>query len=594
MSRSAASCHASRQLIPSILVLLISLPAAAMPGPGADYLGTLEQALGVMEKGNARDALPALLAAQTMDGGDPLAPTALGLAFLRVGDINAAIRAFSQATVLSREGFPARDAASTAYLGLGIALLAANRPAEALQALGKAGQDPAAHACRAYAQALLGNRRPAADLAHATGDDGFALAVAGAGLEAAGNHRGAVALLAQAPLGRLRDGFDPPVDGRVLPRLGSANELAGSPIGAVGLLTKGQDVLTIEAQAPERAQYGSLLVDGEIRAVTNSKPFIFTWQAGKAAPGRHTLAVRTFGANNDINGQGVIALQVGPPMVPVPYDAARYRRALGRLAQMTKPRASPAFVHYHLARCLSALGRTREATTHLEQAVAIYPQYLDARARLLAAYRQSKASRVPLELKQAAPVRRGRPRIALTFDDGPHPKVTPQILALLARYHAKGTFFMVGTQVATFPDTAKAIARGGHELANHTFSHPNLEGLGPLGVQQELLRARVAIRNVTGRETHFFRPPGGRYNGEVRRAIADLGYRTVLWSSNILTHKPREPRAIAQAMLAEIKDGAVVLLHNGDDYTVDVLPLLLPELARRGYRFVTLSELLAR
>ena len=577
------------------LLSWLATAAPAVPPAPQDYLSLLERAVGCLERGSARDALEPLLAAQTLDNAHPLVHVALGLAYLRTGEVQTARQAYGDAVAWCRRSGPLdADTLATAHLGLSIAALAANQPVQAALALRQAGQNPSAQIAAAYLEALRGRPQAAAALAARPADDSFALAVAGAALEAAGRCQEACGLLQQACRSLPGGGFDPPADARVLPRLSNASLLGNARVARLLLRTRGEGSVTVEVELPRGlgAQYAGMLVDGQLRGMTNTTPYVFHWRPEEAGPGWHTLAVRTFNASGQVCGQAATSQLVGSAPVEL-YPAARYRSLLTRLARMTRPLPSAAFVHYHLARCYEHMGHQEQALRHLEEAVAVYPQYLDARPRLLAlSHRLRRISAAP-DLR-SVPARKGRaPRVALTFDDGPHPTFTPRVLALLRRYHAQGTFFLVGMQVATFPELARSIAAGGHELANHTYTHPNLEGLGPVGIQLELLRARVALRNATGRDTHLFRPPGGRYNGEIRQAICQLGYRVVLWSNNILSYKSRDPSVIARQMVAETRDGSVLLLHNGEDYTVQVLPTLLAELSRRGYRFVTVSELLA-
>lgn len=593
MSGSAFPYPRRRRFLPHLLAAVTTCLALATPAPAApagDYLGKVEAGLEVMEKANARDALPPLLAARATDTADPLVHLALGAAYLRNGAIEESEQAFAEAASWS-EKRRLTEPGELAQLGRGMALLAANKPALAQMALAKAGAGGAAAACRAYARAVAGDTKAAAAL------DGrgsaFAAAVAGAGREAAKRYPEAQALLAAAGK-EAGTALEPPTDGRVLPRLSQRNDLAGMPVALLEVRVRGSGVVTVETDLPAglHVQFCGLLVDGVMRSMTNSQPYSFKWAVGEAGRGWHTLSIQAYAENNRVCAQGAVPVLVGDGGGQM-YEPRRYAQVLGRLQQAVQPRPSLAFVEYHLARCAEAQGDLRSALVHYQAAVAVYPQYLDARPRLISACRRLGRSKQTADIKSAGRAKRGGRRVALTFDDGPHPNFTPRLLAYLRQYRVKATFFMVGTQVETFPELARAIVAAGHEPANHTYSHPNLEGLGPVGVQQELLRCEIALRRATGKTPVLFRPPGGRYNGAVRTAIGEIGYRTVLWSSNIMSPKSTDPAEVARAMMAEIKDGTIVLLHNGYDYTGQVLPLLLPELAKRGYRFVTVSELLA-
>jgi len=125
-----------------------------------------------------------------------------------------------------------------------------------------------------------------------------------------------------------------------------------------------------------------------------------------------------------------------------------------------------------------------------------------------------------------------RKEVALTFDDGPHPAWTPQLLALLKSLNVHATFFVVGKMVDRYPELARQEVEEGHELANHTFSHPHLTLLKEPDVEKELREGAEAIQRAVGYTPVFFRPPGGQYNATTLRAAAALHLTPVLWTAN--------------------------------------------------------------
>jgi peptidoglycan/xylan/chitin deacetylase (PgdA/CDA1 family) len=183
-------------------------------------------------------------------------------------------------------------------------------------------------------------------------------------------------------------------------------------------------------------------------------------------------------------------------------------------------------------------------------------------------------------------------RIALTFDDGPHPAFTDRLLRVLADEKVAATFFVVGTQARRYPSLLRAVARQGHELANHTFHHPNLMTLSPEEVRRELDDTRRLIRDFTQKDTLLFRPPGGRYDAETLRTISESGYRMVLWTVFPRDHSSPSPDEIYRRVMASASDGGVVLLHSGVESTLEVLPRLIRGLRAQGYHFLTISEML--
>lgn len=189
--------------------------------------------------------------------------------------------------------------------------------------------------------------------------------------------------------------------------------------------------------------------------------------------------------------------------------------------------------------------------------------------------------------------------LALTFDDGPNPSVTPGLLDLLDRRGAKATFFLIGRYAAAEPALAREIAARGHAIGNHTQTHPNLAFCSPAQVQQELARCDDAIAATIGRQPFRMRPPFGArspvLNAIVRRRG---GSGVVMWSKWARDWKP-QPSAPVIQRLAHVRGGDIVLLHDGDHrlprgdrrHTVAALEYWIPRWKDAGLRFVTLDAL---
>jgi peptidoglycan/xylan/chitin deacetylase (PgdA/CDA1 family) len=186
-----------------------------------------------------------------------------------------------------------------------------------------------------------------------------------------------------------------------------------------------------------------------------------------------------------------------------------------------------------------------------------------------------------------------RPWVALTFDDGPHAGRTPELLNVLRRAKVPATFFVVGKMAERHPDLVLDIAQQGHELANHTFTHPNLSQLSDDAVLVELKQTRDVIHRLTGQPGYLFRPPGGDFSRRTVRVAAKAGYRIVLW--NVLTHDVHgaKPATMRRRILRGADDGAIILMHSGMKNTIEMLPSVIASLRERGYHFVTVSTLLA-
>lgn len=181
--------------------------------------------------------------------------------------------------------------------------------------------------------------------------------------------------------------------------------------------------------------------------------------------------------------------------------------------------------------------------------------------------------------------------VAITFDDGPGPE-TPRLLQILADHQARATFYLVGRRVGPNAATAKAIADAGHALGNHTWSHPDLTTADAATRASEIAETTRAISEATGRAPTTMRPPYGAVNDDVRADLAADGLPGVLWSVDSLDWKSKDAEATTTEVMAQVKPGSIVLLHDIHATTVDAVPGILEQLTAQGYTFVTVDELL--
>ncbi len=187
-----------------------------------------------------------------------------------------------------------------------------------------------------------------------------------------------------------------------------------------------------------------------------------------------------------------------------------------------------------------------------------------------------------------------RMEIALSFDDGPHPYYTPIILDILAEYGIHATFFMVGENVTYYPAAAESVVVAGHEIGNHTFSHRGFSRMNEHEVRSEIAACEDAIASVSECRPHFIRPPEGELSEAMRRVIGALDYRIVLWDVDTRDWAHTPPDTICQHILDTVQAGDIILMHDfigHDSPTPEALRLVIPALLDRGYRFVTVGEL---
>jgi len=186
------------------------------------------------------------------------------------------------------------------------------------------------------------------------------------------------------------------------------------------------------------------------------------------------------------------------------------------------------------------------------------------------------------------------PHLALTFDDGPHGSLTPKLLDLLGRHRVRCTFYVIGRNVEAYPEIARRIVAEGHEIANHTWTHPQLSRLSAARVAEELRRTHETVLDVTGVRMTNLRPPYGAFNDGVRRVAFDRhGYDTIMWSVDPLDWKYRNAARVTRELVKGAAPGAVLLCHDIHPSTVAAMPSTLDQLLGRGFQFVTVAELMA-
>jgi peptidoglycan/xylan/chitin deacetylase (PgdA/CDA1 family) len=186
------------------------------------------------------------------------------------------------------------------------------------------------------------------------------------------------------------------------------------------------------------------------------------------------------------------------------------------------------------------------------------------------------------------------PYIAMTFDDGPHGSQTPRLLKMLKQRNIKATFFLVGKCVAEYPEIARQIVREGHEVANHSWDHPLLSKMAEGSVREQLQKTHDVIKQTTGVTPTLMRPPYGGFTANQRSwSNATLGYKCILWDVDSLDWQHRNPAKTESIIFANTKPGSIVLCHDIHKTTIDAMEATLDGLAKKGFKFVTVSELIA-
>lgn len=185
--------------------------------------------------------------------------------------------------------------------------------------------------------------------------------------------------------------------------------------------------------------------------------------------------------------------------------------------------------------------------------------------------------------------------ISLTFDDGPHTEMTPEILDVLKENNVEATFFIVGENARQNDKLIERIITEGHEIGNHTFGHKYLFGEGRADMEREIDLCDDEIFNHSEYNAILFRPPGGLYDATLSAVCAERGYSMVLWSIDTRDWAGTSAYDIEKEILDNVGDGAIILMHDyicGESHTAEALRSVIPKLKALGYRFVTVSELI--
>ena len=186
------------------------------------------------------------------------------------------------------------------------------------------------------------------------------------------------------------------------------------------------------------------------------------------------------------------------------------------------------------------------------------------------------------------------PYIAMTFDDGPSPETTPRLLDLLKERNIKATFFMIGQNAERNPNIVKRILAEGHEIGNHSWTHPQLSKLSDERVTDEITKTQDAIKAACGYTPVILRPPYGAITARQKEWIEkQFGLSVIIWSVDPFDWKRPGASVIEQRILAGARPGAIILSHDIHKQTVDAMPSTLDALAAKGFKFVTVSQLIA-
>lgn len=185
--------------------------------------------------------------------------------------------------------------------------------------------------------------------------------------------------------------------------------------------------------------------------------------------------------------------------------------------------------------------------------------------------------------------------IAFTFDDGPHPHYTDEILAVLAEENIHATFFQIGMNIAAYPEITRRVAAAGHEIGNHTYTHPIGRAKDSSIWQEEVRKTDALLEKLGIRTPTLFRPPQGKCPVGLSALLASTNKSAILWNIDTRDWEHRSAEEIVKEVEDHIQGGDIVLFHDfvgGESTTIPAIKKLIPALKERGYQFVTVSQLL--
>lgn len=187
------------------------------------------------------------------------------------------------------------------------------------------------------------------------------------------------------------------------------------------------------------------------------------------------------------------------------------------------------------------------------------------------------------------------PYVAMTFDDGPHPQNTPRLLDILRARNIKATFYVIGRNVDRYPQIARRIVAEGHEIGNHTYTHRKLTTLSDAQVRQEMSKTQNSIGKATGVRPATMRPPYGALHTRQRKEVfSEFGYPTILWSVDPEDWRRPGVAVVRSRLVNRAHNGAILLAHDLHAPTVDAMPGTFDSLLGKGYKFITVSQMLAQ
>lgn len=570
----------------TIFVILASSAGYAAP---KEYLDFVSDAVTSLQEGLSRESLDSLRKAIECNSNDPLAHVALGLTLLDGGRPDDALFEFNAALETDENCAEAMYGQGLIYLDkgqFGAAVAAFCQAQSANPELGMQGTIE-------YVKSLSSGTYT---MGTGDTDDESLAAVNALAMMGDGRHSEARAILARLQERAVRPGFGE--------RIGSAMTFVkGSPLVITGWpLTEtyrspsvikeklqsisGDVVLRADLKKARSVELVTFYVDNRLVAITNQSPYQYTWSTKRFANGPHTVKIVGTDAYSTVLSEKSmnVFVQNASNSLTARVTNEYADKLWAKLWDTLRLKPSVAAVNYNLALCAMDASDHQTARNSFERVLAADPNYLNAANRLA---EMNKANGSSLRICK---VDTNEKLIALSFDDGPKDH-TPELLDVLKQKDVKATFFVVGKQAEAFPQYVKRMADEGHEVENHTYTHRSLEYLNEDEVVQEIFRTSAIVQAITGVTPKFVRPPGGHEGKVFPEVMQRFDLSTVMWTVNCSKFEGTTTDKMVDYVVASSVPGAVVLMHNTEMVTLNSLSEIIDILRSRGYKFVTLSEM---
>jgi peptidoglycan/xylan/chitin deacetylase (PgdA/CDA1 family) len=186
-----------------------------------------------------------------------------------------------------------------------------------------------------------------------------------------------------------------------------------------------------------------------------------------------------------------------------------------------------------------------------------------------------------------------QPVVAMTFDDGPHPSLTPKLLDILKERNIKCTFFLIGQNVKAYPQIVRRIIAEGHEIGAHTYTHCSLTSRSDAQIRSELQRSEEVLMTAANYRPQLIRPPYGAINTRIKQLMfSEFGYSTIMWSVDPQDWRRPGVSVVTSRLVSGARPGAIMLAHDIHPPTIQAVPAMFDQLLAKGYQFVTVSQLM--